>query len=158
MSLESLVPVSEEVLSSMVLHPKQVLGKNILIHTEPHGFPDLKDCSIAIIGLSENRNAFFPTVPYQLDNFRKFFYPLFPGYWNFKIADLGNLPNGEAAEDTYFALKEICLHLRQLNIVSIFVGGVMTLFFQCINLIKPPNSWSTWFLWTINSIFLRRRS
>jgi len=149
MSLESLVPVSEEVLSSMILHPKQVLGKNILIHTEPHGFPDLKDCSIAIIGLSENRNAFFPTVAYQLDNFRKFFYPLFPGNWNFKIADLGNLPNGEAAEDTYFALKEICLHLRQLNIVSIFVGGSHDLIFpmyqsyqaskQLVNLVSVDN-------------------
>ena len=149
MSLESLVPVSEEVLSTMVLHPKQALGKNIEIHTENQGFPDLNDCSIAIIGLSEYRNAFFPTTVYQLENFRKSFYRLFPGNWNFKICDLGNLPNGEAPEDTYFALKEICLHLRQLNIVSIFVGGSHDLIFpmyqsyqvskQLVNLVSVDN-------------------
>jgi hypothetical protein len=65
MSLESLVPVSDEVISSMVLHPKQALGKNIEIYSEQQGFPELKDSSIAIIGLSEIRNAFFPTFSIQ---------------------------------------------------------------------------------------------
>ena len=129
MSLESLVPVSDEVISSMVLHPKQALGKNIQVHTEHQGFPELKDSSIAIIGVSEIRNAFFPTSAYKLDDFRKSFYQLFPGNWNFKICDLGNLPNGAKPEDTYFALKEICIHLRQLNIVSIVIGGSNDLIF-----------------------------
>ncbi|MEK9603249.1 MAG: formimidoylglutamase [Flavobacteriaceae bacterium] len=129
MSLESLVPVSEEALSSMVLHPKQVLGKNIDIHTDQAGFPDLKGCSLAIIGLSEIRNAFFPTSSFKSESFRKSFYGLFPGNWSFRICDLGNLPNGDAPEDTYFALKEICIHLRQLNIVSIFIGGSHDLIF-----------------------------
>lgn len=129
MSFESLVPVSEEALSSMVLHPKQVLGKNISIHTDQAGFPDLKGCRIAIIGLSEIRNAFFPTSSYKLESFRKSFYGLFPGNWSFRICDLGNLPNGAAPEDTYFALKEICIHLRQLNIVSLFIGGSHDLIF-----------------------------
>ena len=53
MSLESLIPVSEEVLSSMILNPNQALGKNIEIHTEQKGFPALKNTSIAIIGISE---------------------------------------------------------------------------------------------------------
>ena len=88
MSLESLVPVSEEPISSMVLHPKQALGKSIKIHTEQQGFPDLKGCSIAIMGLSEIRNAFFATSAYKLEDFRKSFYRLFPGNWNFNICDL----------------------------------------------------------------------
>ena len=74
MSLESLIPVSEEVLSSMVLNPNQVLGKNIEIHSAKQGFPELKGCSIAIVGLSEIRNAFFPTTKYNLADFRKSFY------------------------------------------------------------------------------------
>ena len=68
MSLESLVPVSEEVLSSMILNPKQALGKNIEIHSKQKGFPDLKGCSIAIVGLSEIRNTFFATSAYKLDS------------------------------------------------------------------------------------------
>jgi hypothetical protein len=149
MSLESLVPVSDEVISSMVLHPKQALGKNIQVHTEQQGFPELKDSSIAIIGVSEIRNAFFPTSAYKLDDFRKSFYQLFPGNWNFKICDLGNLPNGAKPEDTYFALKEICIHLRQLNIVSIVIGGSNDLIFpmyqsyqensQLVNIVSIDN-------------------
>ena len=120
MSLETLIPVSEEALSSMVLNPSQALGKNIEIHTAQQGLPELDGCSIGIVGLSEIRNSFFPTSTYKLADFRKYFYSLFPGNWNFKICDLGNLPDGNTPEDTYYALKEICIHLRQLNIVSIF--------------------------------------
>ena len=149
MSLESLVPVSEEVFSSMVLNPKQALGKNIEIHTDQLGFPELNDCSIAIVGLLEIRNSFFPTAKFKLEDFRKSFYSLFPGNWNFKICDLGDLPNGATPQDTYFALKEICIHLRQLNIVSVFVGGSHDLIFpmyqsfqaidQLVNIVSVDN-------------------
>jgi hypothetical protein len=149
MSLESLVPVSEETISSMVLHPKQALGKNIDIYSAQQGFPELIGCSIAIIGLSEIRNAFFPTSGYKLEDFRKSFYCLFPGNWNFRICDLGNLPNGASPEDTYFALKEICIHLRQLNIVCVFIGGSHDLIFplyqsyqannQLVNVVSVDN-------------------
>lgn len=149
MSLESLVPVSVEALSSMILHPQQVLGKNIEIHTEENGFPELKACRVAIIGLSEIRNTFFPSSGYKLEDFRNSFYSLFPGNWNFKVCDLGNLPNGADPEDTYFAIKKICIHLRQLNIVSIFIGGSHDLIFpmyqsyqankQLVNIVSVDN-------------------
>ena len=149
MSLESLIPVSGEVLSSMVLNPNQALGKNIETHTEQKGLPELKGCSIAIVGLSEIRNAFFPTSKYKIADFRKSFYSLFPGNWNFKICDLGNLPDGNSPQDTYFALKEICIHLRQLNIVAIFLGGSNDLIFpmyqsyqankQLVNIVSVDN-------------------
>ncbi len=58
-----------------------------------------------------------------MENFRKAFYRLFPGNWDFQISDLGNLPNGAEPEDTYFAIKEISIHLRQLNIVTVIIGG-----------------------------------
>ncbi len=149
MSLESLIPVSEEALSSMVLNPNQALGKNIEIHTAQQGLPELDGCSIGIVGLSEIRNSFFPTSTYKLADFRKYFYSLFPGNWNFKICDLGNLPDGNTPEDTYYALKEICIHLRQLNIVSIFLGGSNDLIFpiyqsyqannQLVNIVSVDN-------------------
>ena len=149
MSLESLIPVSDEALSSMVLNPNQALGKNIEIHTAQKGLPELDDCSIGIVGLSEIRNSFFPNSTYKLADFRKYFYGLFPGNWNFKICDLGNLPDGNTPEDTYYALKEICIHLRQLNIVSIFLGGSHDLIFpmyqsyqannQLVNIVSVDN-------------------
>ena len=123
MSLDSLIPVSEEVLSSLSFLPRQIIGKNIKIHTEKSGLPEIEGTKIAIIGIEEIRNSFFPTEKYSLENFRKAFYRLFPGNWDFQISDLGNLPNGAEPEDTYFAIKEISIHLRQLNIVTVIIGG-----------------------------------
>ena len=123
MSLELLAPISDETVSSIGLLPKQIIGKTIPIHTQQEGLPDLKNVAIAIVGLTEIRNSFFPNKPYDLHDFRKAFYQLYPGNWNLNIVDLGDLPDGETAEDSYFALQEICLHLRQLNIIPIVIGG-----------------------------------
>ena len=149
MSLESLVPVSEEAISSLLIQPNQVIGKNIRIFSEQNGFPELEGCSIAIIGVSEIRNTFFPTSQYKTSDFRKSFYKLFPGNWSFNICDLGDLPNGATAEDTYFALSEICLCLRQLNILPIVIGGSHDLIFpmyqsyskikQLVNIVSVDN-------------------
>ena len=149
MSLESLVPVSEEAISSLLIQPNQVIGKNIRIFSEQNGFPELEGCSIAIIGVSEIRNTFFPTSQYKTSDFRKSFYKLFPGNWSFNICDLGDLPNGATAEDTYFALSEICLCLRQLNVIPIVIGGSHDLIFpmyqsysktkQLVNIVSVDN-------------------
>ena len=123
MSLESLLPISESAMNHLDLAPDQVIGKSIILHTESSGFPPLKDVKIGIIGVTENRNAFFPTLDYDLDSFRNSFYNLFPGNWKFKLADLGNLPNGNSVKDTYYAISEICKELNQQNIVTIIIGG-----------------------------------
>ena len=39
------------------------------------------------------------------------------------------MPNGEKAEDTYFAIKEIGIHLKKMNIIPIFIGGSHDLLF-----------------------------
>ena len=80
--------------------PKQIIGKNISIHSEANGLPELQGLRIAIIGLSEYRNSFFANSTYNVNQFRKVFYELYPGKWNLKIADLGDLTNGEKVEDT----------------------------------------------------------
>ena len=56
MSLELLVPVDKEATVGLLMLPKQVLVKNIVIHTERTGLPELKCLHIAIIGLSEQHN------------------------------------------------------------------------------------------------------
>lgn len=123
MSLELLIPVEEQSQLGMSLLPDQILGKNISLHTAAEGLPELSGLSVALIGLEENRNSYFPNIHFELAVFRKYFYELFPGNWNIKIADLGDLPNGKTVEDTYFALKEIVSHLRQMNIIPLIIGG-----------------------------------
>ena len=129
MSLELLVPVKKEILLDLTLLPKQILGKNISIHTQNTGLPELKGLTIALIGLHEHRNSFFHNSSYNVNQFRKVFYELYPGNWNLSIADLGDLPNGEKVEDTYFAIKEIGIHLKQMNIIPVFIGGSHDLMF-----------------------------
>ena len=129
MSLELLQPVDYEFLQGGSILPKQILGKNILIHTKNSGLPELKGLQIVIIGLSETRNSFFVNDSYKVNNFRKVFYELYPGNWSLKIADLGDLPNGANVNDTYFAIKEIGYHLKQMNIIPIFIGGSHDLIF-----------------------------
>ena len=129
MSIELLAPVKKETLLGLTLLPKQILGKNISIHTKNTGLPELKGLNIALIGLNEYRNSFFHNSTYSVNQFRKVFYELYPGNWNLSIADLGDLPNGEKVEDTYFAIKEIGVHLKQMNIIPIFIGGSHDLMF-----------------------------
>ena len=129
MSLELLVPVKKETLLDLTLLPKQILGKNISIHTQNTGLPELKGLTIALIGLHEHRNSFFHNSSYNVNQFRKVFYELYPGNWNLSIADLGDLPNGEKVEDTYFAIKEIGVNLKQMNIIPVFIGGSHDLMF-----------------------------
>ena len=129
MSLELLQPVDYEFLQDGSILPKQILGKNILIHTKNSGLPELNGLQIVIIGLSETRNSFFVNDSYKVNNFRKVFYELYPGNWSLKIADLGDLPNGANVNDTYFAIKEIGYHLKQMNIIPIFIGGSHDLIF-----------------------------
>ena len=123
MSLELLIPIEEHSQLGMSLLPDQILGKYISLHTSAEGLPELSGLSVALIGLKENRNSYFPNIHFDLAAFRKYFYELFPGNWNIKIADLGDLPNGKRVEDTYFALKEIVVHLRQMNIIPVIIGG-----------------------------------
>ena len=129
MSIELLVPVKKETLLDLTLLPKQILGKNISIHTQNTGLPELKGLTIALIGLHEHRNSFFHNSSYNVNQFRKVFYELYPGNWNLSIADLGDLPNGEKVEDTYFAIKEIGVNLKQMNIIPVFIGGSHDLMF-----------------------------
>ncbi|MDA9365844.1 formimidoylglutamase, partial [Flavobacteriaceae bacterium] len=139
MSLELLIPVENETLVGLSLLPKQIIGKNIDIHSETSGLPELKGLQIALIGLNEYRNSFFANSTYNVNQFRKVFYELFPGNWNIKIADLGDLPNGEKVEDTYFAVKEIGIHLKQMNIIPIFIGGSHDLLFPLYQVFQKFN-------------------
>ena len=129
MSLDLLTPVPEACVAQLSRKPKQVLGSQILIHTQEEGFPELKGLAAAIVTVTEKRNAYFSVATYDSTHFREQLYQLFPGNWHLKIADLGNLPDGETVEDTYFALKEICFELRQYNIIPIVIGGSHDLIF-----------------------------
>lgn len=141
MSLDFLSPVDDAVLGVTALMPKQVLGKTLEVYTEKRGFPSLSKCRLAIIGVQESRNSYYPVADYDINAFRKEFYQLYPGNWAVKVADLGNLPSGDTPEDTYHALKTICLHLRQINVIPVILGGSQDLTVSLYQSFEETNHW-----------------
>ena len=124
MSFDYLRPVEDAVLAHLMLQSDQTLGHHIDIHSEQNGIPDLKGIRIAIVGVEEGRRAVDNEETGQgISEIRKQIYQLFPGSWITKIADLGNIPQGNTVEDTYFAVSELLSSLLKQNIIPVIIGG-----------------------------------
>lgn len=121
MAFDFLEPVSAVVLDFVKKLNMQSLGKKVVFHTK-EDFPDLNTAKIAIIGVLDNRgNSNALTV--DLDFIRKEFYALFPGNWESSIIDLGDIPEGNTQEDTYYAVAKIVSELIKKQILPIIIGG-----------------------------------
>lgn len=100
------------------------LGDVFQSYHTPDNFPELEGVDIAIIGVKEDRaainNAGCADAP---DFVRHFLYRLFPGGYNAKIADLGNIRRGHTVEDTYFALRTVLAELLKNRVIPIIIGG-----------------------------------
>lgn len=121
---EFLSPVKEIALANLVLNSTYCLGNSIKIHTEQESFPGLENIKLAIFGVEEDRNSEnnFGCGD-NLHFIRRKIYELFPGNWEFEIADLGNVLKGNTVSDTYFAVSEIITSLLKQNIIPIILGG-----------------------------------
>jgi len=85
---------------------------------------DLNHYNIAIIGVEEERNAIKNEGTKHAPNeIRKKFYELYPGKWNKKIIDLGNIITGNTVEETYHQLDKLLDRLLKKNISVIVIGG-----------------------------------
>ncbi len=119
-----LAPVLQSIIDKNENNQLQSLAKNILIHDEIDGIPDLEGVQLAIIGVEEDRgslrNKGCSTAPNAV---REYLYQLTKAKWNLALADLGNIYAGERLEDTYAALHECCASLMQQNIIPIIIGG-----------------------------------
>lgn len=100
------------------------VGNLIDPFTEAGQFPGLADIKIAIFGVNEDRkslkNIGCAEAP---DKVREQLYPLLSHWNNIKIADLGNIRQGNSVEDTYFAVKEVVATLIRQDILPIIIGG-----------------------------------
>ncbi len=88
-------------------------------------FPDLEEkFNIAIIGVQEDRNAVNNSgCALAPDYVREKLYALNEGNYTARIADLGNIRQGEKVTDTYYALKTVVNELVKKDIIPIIVGG-----------------------------------
>lgn len=121
---EFFAPINKLVLAHREVLPDNVLGKQLQIHTQRNGFPELAECKFAVFCIKESRNSVdyngeFPSF----DAIRKSFYSLYAGNWHFKIADLGDIAPGETVEDTYFAVNTVVKQLLSSKVIPIILGG-----------------------------------
>ncbi|MCD6544406.1 MAG: formimidoylglutamase [Flavobacteriaceae bacterium] len=124
MSLSFLLPVEEIAVAHTTLLSDLTLGKNIEKYTKQNGIPSLDNVQIAIIGVLEGRNAVDNVGTGKgLENIRKYLYQMFPGNWHSNIVDLGNIPQGNDVEDTFFVVQEIISLLLKKEITPIIIGG-----------------------------------
>ena len=131
MEFQFLSPVDDLLMAQNELLSKQALGNQLDIHTSKNGIPEtVMAAKFAIIAVLENRSDInYLGETLNLLEIRKALYSLFPGNWNHKIVDLGNLHKGETVNDTYAALKAIMEPLLKNNIIPIILGGSQDLMY-----------------------------
>ncbi len=89
-------------------------------------FPELNEqtLNIAILGVMDDRNALNNTgCALSPDYIREKLYQLNEGSHQTKIADLGNIIQGNTVADTYFALRSVVTELVKKEIIPIIIGG-----------------------------------
>jgi len=85
--------------------------------------PSLDVVDVVILGFPEARGAIQNDgVAYAPDYIRKFFYQLFPGEWNLKIADIGNVIPGDTVRGRIAYLTKVLGYLPK-DVSVIVLGG-----------------------------------
>ena len=124
MNLDFLLPLEEPFFEMISEYPESSLSSYVDIHSIENGFPKLDQVNIAILGVQDGRAAVNnDTTGYGVDAIRAHFYKLYPGNWSISIADLGNIPQGDTVDDTYFAVKRVVSTLIKKNILPVILGG-----------------------------------
>lgn len=116
-------PVSLEKPDLSYLNEADSFGRSVDIHTPNTPIQNVENYDVAIMGVEEDRNAHIQGSASAPDNIRKKLYLL--GYVNkkTKIIDLGNLKRTENINDSYFAIRDVFLELKERNIILIVLGG-----------------------------------
>lgn len=126
--IEFLSPVSESFRNFIKDLPVGTLGHHVEFYTEKGNLPNMDAVTIAIFAVHESRSV-VSDIQKNIDfnACRKALYGLYPGNWNNRIVDLGDIAAGERPEDSRFALREIVSNLIKLNIIPVILGQTQSL-------------------------------
>lgn len=89
----------------------------------------VEKADLLIIGIEEDRNAVVPGAAKAPNEIRNYLYNLNRVSPRLKILDLGNLKPGRTANDTYFALRDICDQTVSSRQTLMVLGGSQDLTF-----------------------------
>lgn len=124
-----LSPVRDSLFADLRESHPGCLASSIAIHSEIEGIPEWNNAQLILIGVLEDRGAIENGAADAPDEIRKALYQLYPGNWDLKICDLGNIYKGETYRDTLIALQEITTQLLKQNCTLIIMGGSQDLTF-----------------------------
>ncbi|MEZ5069423.1 MAG: formimidoylglutamase [Bacteroidales bacterium] len=116
-------PVSLDRPAFELLDEQAAFSHHITIHTPDQPIRDLDRHEVAIVGIPDDRNAFLKGSGKGPDKIRTRLYQLRHPRKGLSVYDLGNIKTGGTSADTYFALRDILLELRERNIRVLLLGG-----------------------------------
>ena len=116
-------PVSLERPEFEYLDNKESFSHHISVHTPDQPIRELDKHQVAILGVPVDKNGFIKGSKDAPDQIRSKLYQLRKMTRSLKIYDLGNIKTGESINDSYFALRDILLELREREITTLILGG-----------------------------------
>jgi arginase family enzyme len=116
-------PVSLERPEFEYLDNNESFSHHISVHTPDQPIRELDKHQVALIGIPVDGNGFIKGSKDAPNKVRSKLYQLQKINRNLNIYDLGNLKNGGSVNDTYFALRDTILELRERDISCILLGG-----------------------------------
>jgi len=120
-------PVSLDRPAFEFLENQDSFSRNISVHTPDHPVRELDKHQVVLIGIPVDTNGVIQGSREAPDWIRSKLYQLRKLNRNLRIYDLGNLKSGDSVNDTYFALRDILLELRERDISAILLGGTQDL-------------------------------
>lgn len=116
-------PVSLERPEFEYLDNNESFSHHISVHTPDLPIRELDKHQVAIMGVPADNNGFIKGSKDAPNHIRSKLYQLRKINKNLKIYDLGNVKNGGSISDTYFAMRDILLELREREITTVIFGG-----------------------------------
>ncbi len=116
-------PVSLERPRFGYLPETETFSHHISVHTPDRPIRELDRFQVAIFGVPEDKNGCIRGSGEAPDHVRGQLYRLRKMNRNLKICDLGNVKNSGQINDSYYAVRDILLELKERQIVAVMLGG-----------------------------------
>jgi formiminoglutamase len=116
-------PVSLEKPEFEYLDNREAFSHHISVHTPDQPIRELDSHQVAIIGVPEDRNGFIKGSKDAPDAVRDKLYQLARINRGLKVYDLGNIKTGGSVNDTYYAIRDVLLELKERRIIALILGG-----------------------------------
>ncbi|MCK4991896.1 MAG: formimidoylglutamase [Bacteroidales bacterium] len=116
-------PVSLERPEFEYLDNREAFSHHISVHTPDQPIRELDSHQVAIFGVPEDRNGFIKGSKDAPDAVRDKLYQLARINRGLKVYDLGNIKTGRSVNDTYYALRDVLLELKERQVLALIFGG-----------------------------------